>query len=178
MFDNKPETPGYLTFKEAIVKTATTLSALPEMQRYQQVFSTMSVLGMDRATLLASIEFFQAIIGKEKEEFAEFIAAKLVADVTSKETEIDSAIGIVEDKKAQIAKLQEEIEEIEGHIKDDVQTMKANEKEIKQLEANFNVTVGTLENGIQEDLGKIQKYIADPNASTASDQAPATEGEA
>ncbi len=174
---NRPPTPGYLAFKESIVKAAVNLHNLPEASRFQTVFSTMNTFGLTRPVLMDSIAFYQGILVQEKAGFASHIEAQVAEKVTKKQEDIDAAISIVETKQAEMEALQLEINEIDTMIRSDVAEMNTNDREIKQYEANFTATVNALENSILEDVGKIDRYIPDPDAVKPATETPSTEGE-
>jgi hypothetical protein len=151
--------PGfdYLEFKDAIAKMSN--APMTEQQRFVAVFSTAQVMGVKYVDLIASIDHYVSVVGKQRESFMANVDQVVKEQVDSRLESITGSEKKIADALAKIAELNEFVVKTQQemlNLKNEVaQSQQQIDNTRSSFEATFNMVVGRL----NEDKTKMTTYL-------------------
>lgn len=150
MEKNNIEGPDFYEF----YKSLNGLSGIPipDHQKYQSAFATLSTLGLTKDKLLQSSDVYISALNTEKGMFEAHLAETNRIKVVDVETEMAK---LVEENNALQAKIQENIAKI-GELNNSVMTAKSN---ISSAQSAFEYTYNSFTQNLQNIVNNIKQYI-------------------
>lgn len=147
----------YLEFKQAL--DALTKMNMDESMAFKSAFATASTMGLTRAKLLETAQYYKKILEQEKGQFQKALQQQVQKQIAGKEHESKSLILTIEQKQKQIARLQAEIEKHKARITDIKTQIDSAASKINATKDNFEVTFDKITEQIDQDLRKIEQYL-------------------
>jgi len=145
--------PGqdYFEFKQSI-EGMKMIAGMTDQQKFQTVFTVLSLQGCTKAILLGSLDKYVSIIQSEKTNFDKEMQSQYQAKVTAKLAEAESA-------KKEMETLTKRMAELNSIILNVTQDAGAKEMELRATEANFKASADVIINEMLSDKEKINNYL-------------------
>ena len=152
--------PGfdYPEFKQALNNMSTV--ALPENQKFQTVFATASTLGLTKEKLVSSIEHYQEVINKKKEEFGLHVQSMIENEISSREALKAQKEQTIAELNEQIQKAQMEIASKQQEVLQISNEINEHNLKIQQTASSFEATYNFVSGKLEEDKNKVNSYIS------------------
>lgn len=156
---SKNNLPGfdYLEFKQALG----TLEAMnmDENTAIQSAFATASTMGLTKAKLLETANYYKKILASEQGKFAQALQQQTKIQIAGKQKEITNTQTVIEQKKAQIDRLHLEIAKHEEHIAKAQEQIEGSKHKIFSAKENFEKTYTIIEGELSDDISKITTIL-------------------
>jgi len=156
----KANLPGFDYFEYAKMLDALKAGIPVEQTLYQTAFTSGSVMGANKKTLVDSATQYIAVLNKEAEKFAVSVRQSTKDTVTGKEEQVRAIDASIAEKNAQIQKLTEEINALSAEKNSIANTIAENRIKIEKVQNDFAATLQVFLGRIKGDLEKIEKYVA------------------
>lgn len=135
--------------------------AVDEKTKFNMVFATLKSAagGMDKETLVKSIQHYVNVVNKEQEIFVEEMKGATSSMVDANLNESQNLTALVQKKSEQIQKLNEEILELNNQIGNLNSVAEESKFTIAKKQADFDVTTNVLLSQLEDYNKKINQYI-------------------
>jgi len=145
--------PGqdYFEFKQAI-EGMKTINGMSDQQKFQTVFTVLSLQGCTKPVLLSSLDKYVSLIQSEKTNFDKEMENEYKTKVTAKLAE-------GEDAKKELESLGKRMTELNTKILNVTQEAGAVEMKLRATEANFKASADVIINEMLSDKNKINEYL-------------------
>lgn len=147
----------YLEFRKSIM----TLQALPmdEATKFQSTYATASTLGLTKAKLLESLDYYKKVLAEESVKFKSASKEQKSTNVDTKHKSISNFLGSINEKKETIKRMSDEVTKHQLEIDKLHSEIAAAEKLISDKTAKFEHTLSLIIKEIEDDAEKINKYL-------------------
>lgn len=135
--------------------------AVDEKTKFNMVYATLKSAagGMDKETLVKSIQHYINVVNKEKEIFVEEMKDATNSMVDANLNEAQNLSALVQKKSDQIQQLNQEILELNGQIGNLNSVAEESKYTIAKKQADFEVTSSQLLSQLEDYNQKINQYI-------------------
>ena len=154
---NNVEGFDYLEFKNSLKALANI--PIDEATKFQSAFATASTMGLTHDKLVQSINYYKGLLDKEAKTFSDQARQMTQERVVAKEKERAALDKAIQDKKAQLERLQQEITQHQQKISSI--ELEANDlrSKIAETQNNFQATYQHLVKLFTTDLEKVDRYL-------------------
>lgn len=156
---SKNNLPGfdYLEFKQALG----TLEAMnmDENTAIQSAYATASTMGLTKAKLLETANYYKKILASEQGKFAQALQQQTKIQIAGKQKEITNTQTVIEQKKAQIDRLHLEIAKHEEYIGKAQEQIEGSKHKIFSAKENFEKTYTVFDAELTDDINKITTIL-------------------
>lgn len=149
----------YLEYKQSVDALATMGLQMGEDLRYQSAFATATTMGLTKAKLIETANFYKSVVSNEKAQFDKALQREATSKLQAKQNEIENLKQVIAQKEAQIAKLQQDIVQHKEQLKQSEDTIASANDKIDAAQKNFDRTHTAILEEIDRDLQKINLYI-------------------
>ena len=155
--DNDLEGFDYMELKKSLQSLKK--MDMDDATRFKSAFAMAQTMGVSKAKLVESAQFYIGILKKEEQKFQVALSNQQQKQVGDKEAKITQVEANIQKKEAQIKKLQAEV----AKHKEQINTLQAEMKEaggkIASTKNDFIVSYNSLVNQILQDVENINQYI-------------------
>ncbi len=147
----------YLEFIQAVEK----LKNLPmeEELAFRSAFSTVSTVGLDKASLLETSQYYLEVLQKERKVFKQSVEDRRLIKIERQKRRIESLEKEVESLKKRIEELQLKINDYNQEQEEIKQSLGAEEEKIFLTEKIFDETIESVISKIESDIKLIRNVI-------------------
>lgn len=155
----KNNLPGfdYIEFKQSL--SALAAMNMDEATAIRSAFATASTVGLTKAKLLETAEYYKKVLHQEKSQFDVALKKQMDQRVSSKLREVEKLKEQIKKHKEQIGKLEEQIAKSQVTIENADQQMQEATEKIEKTKENFEHTYQSILNQIDKDLNNINNYL-------------------
>ncbi|MFT5833114.1 MAG: hypothetical protein ACI97N_000740 [Cognaticolwellia sp.] len=155
----KNNLPGfdYLEFKQSLV--ALESLNMDEHAAFQAAFATASTMGLTKAKLLETANFYKKILANEQGKFEQALQQQTKIQIAGKQKEITNTQTVIEQKKAQIDRLHLEIANHEALMEKAQETIETSKHKIFSAKENFEKTYVAISGEVNSDVDKITTIL-------------------
>lgn len=148
----------YFEFRQALRN----LSKMPmdEPTRFQSANAMAQTMGITPAALIESAKFYLNVLQNEESKFNEAHAQQRGKLIGNREEQIKNLEATIQQKTEQIKQLTQQIEEHRKQSDQIRQEVSDSTIKIETTKADFDATFATVVGQIQDDVAKIQQYLA------------------
>lgn len=148
----------YFEFRQALRN----LSKMPmdEPTRFQSANAMAQTMGITPAALIESARFYLNVLQNEEARFNEAHAQQRGKLIGNREEQIKNLEATIQQKTEQIKQLTQQIEEHRRQSDQIRQEVSDSTIKIETTKADFDATFATVVGQIQDDVAKIQQYLA------------------
>jgi hypothetical protein len=155
--DNNQDGFDYLEFKNSLKALAS--MPMDEATRFKSAFATASTMGVTLVKLVQSVDFYKAILEKEKGQFQEALKTQVDHSVGAKETLVKQLNEEIKKKAEHIALLTKEIDAHKNELEATQTHISEATQKIEITKTNFEITFNTLIHQINDDLNKMNTHL-------------------
>ena len=150
---------GYDYFEFAQAVEAQTAIIPSEAVRFQSAFASAKVMGVTADKLLSSNQHYLDVLKKKEDEFNQALEGHKSEAITAKTEAIAKMDKDMQDKLAQIQKINEEINALQQQKTAMTNEISQSQSEIAQVKNNFDATMRVFVDRINSDKEKIKTYL-------------------
>lgn len=152
---SKNNLPGfdYLEFKQSL--GALENLNMDENTAIQSAFATASTMGLTKAKLLETANYYKKILANEQSKFAQALQQQTKIQIAGKQKEFTNTQAVIEQKKAQIDRLHLEIAKHEQYMRTAQEEIEGAKHKIFSTKENFEKTYTAIEGELNDDIQKI-----------------------
>ncbi len=156
---NKNNLPGfdYLEFKQSL--GALEALNIDENTAIQSAFATASTMGLTKAKLLETANYYKKILASEQGKFDQALQQQTKIQIAGKQKEITNTQAVIEQKKAQIERLHLEIAKHEEFLKNAEGEIETSKQKIFTAKENFETTYVAIDGELNDDIRKINMVL-------------------
>ena len=147
----------YLRFKQS-VKSMQELD-MDEDTSIKSAFMTARTMGLTKTKLLNSNRFYQTVLKKEMESFAEAMRNQMKQRVDGKKDEAEKLAAKIEEYKKKIAKMEEEMQLYQQKIDSVDEEMASARQKIEETRDRFQASYNMIVDIVEDDAGKIERIL-------------------
>lgn len=155
--DNNLDGFDYLEYKNGL-KAMEELN-MDDATRYRAAFATAATMGVDVDTLIKSTVHYLNVLGEEQKKFDTALKQKNTDSIVKKTEEHKQIAQTIEDKKAQIDRLNEEIIAHEEELTVITSYLHEAKAKIAMTEGSFNASYEMLVDQIKTDILRMKQYL-------------------
>lgn len=152
---NKNNLPGfdYLEFKQSL--GALERLNIDENTAIISTFATASTMGLTKAKLLETANYYKKVLASEQGKFAQALQQQTKIQIAGKQKEITNTRTVIEQKKAQIDRLHLEIAKHQEYMDKAQAEIEGSKHKIFSAKENFEKTYTAIEGELNDDIQKI-----------------------
>lgn len=158
MDENNLDGFDYLEFKESLKSLSQ--MAMDESTRYKSAFAMAQTMGANAEMLKKTAGHYVDVLSKEEQKFKQALINQRHKKIHDKEEEIKRLKMTITSHEEQIQKLTQEINAYQQKMDKLKHDLTSAESKLETTKKDFLVTYGKLVDQIQQDIDKMNQYLA------------------
>jgi len=159
MEKNNIEGYDYLEFKKSL-KNLSQVGDMDEGTRFQSAFAVAQPLGVSKAKLLETANFYLKVLQDEEARFETALKNQRSKQIGSREEHIQKLGKSIEQKQKQIEQLQKEIEINQKEMDKIKSEISSSVTKVESTKSNFVASYNFIVSQIKGDIENINRYLS------------------